>query len=246
MSTRRIVVPAPVATLLAYDEKPVVIDHRFINHVIWRGFRGPLNRTDFGRLSIGEYQMNRTKTAGAAAILGVAALLMSSAANATPVKWTLDGITFSDNGVATGSFVFDADTGIYSGINITTSGGSLLPGATYTSYDIFSTPRDFGFGSNVAGFTATGDFLFDINGLTAFTNAGGTVQVGDIGGFVSSEGTCANDGCHNFNPIRGITSGQVDGVAVPEPATWAMMLAGFGGLGAMMRRRRARTALATT
>jgi len=29
---------------------------------------------------------------------------------------------------------------------------------------------------------------------------------------------------------------------VPEPATWAMMLVGFGGLGAMMRRRRALTA----
>ncbi|MBS0362344.1 MAG: PEPxxWA-CTERM sorting domain-containing protein [Proteobacteria bacterium] len=27
--------------------------------------------------------------------------------------------------------------------------------------------------------------------------------------------------------------------AVPEPATWALMLAGFGGLGALLRRRRA-------
>jgi hypothetical protein len=34
------------------------------------------------------------------------------------------------------------------------------------------------------------------------------------------------------------------GVAVPEPATWAMMLGGFGGLGALLRRRRARAAIA--
>ncbi|WP_394763868.1 PEPxxWA-CTERM sorting domain-containing protein [Phenylobacterium sp.] len=32
--------------------------------------------------------------------------------------------------------------------------------------------------------------------------------------------------------------------AVPEPATWAMMLVGFGGLGAMIRKRRAATAAA--
>ena len=32
--------------------------------------------------------------------------------------------------------------------------------------------------------------------------------------------------------------------AVPEPATWAMMLLGFGGIGFAMRRRRKRTSLA--
>ena len=33
----------------------------------------------------------------------------------------------------------------------------------------------------------------------------------------------------------------LDGVSltVPEPATWAMMLLGFGGMGATLRRRRA-------
>ena len=34
-------------------------------------------------------------------------------------------------------------------------------------------------------------------------------------------------------------------VGVPEPAAWAMMLVGFGGLGAVLRRRRAMTATAT-
>lgn len=33
-------------------------------------------------------------------------------------------------------------------------------------------------------------------------------------------------------------SGTVTLTAVPEPATWAMMLVGFGGLGALLRRRR--------
>ena len=35
------------------------------------------------------------------------------------------------------------------------------------------------------------------------------------------------------------------GGAVPEPASWAMMIVGFGGVGAAMRRRRTLTAAAT-
>jgi len=55
-----------------------------------------------------------------------------------------------------------------------------------------------------------------------------------------------------------ITSGQLnatgerhtgrvdfDVAGVPEPATWAMMLLGFGGLGAVLRRRRSQPAVAT-
>lgn len=46
----------------------------------------------------------------------------------------------------------------------------------------------------------------------------------------------------NFNASSG---GQFSAVlAVPEPATWAMMLVGFGGIGALLRRRRQQTAFA--
>jgi hypothetical protein len=37
---------------------------------------------------------------------------------------------------------------------------------------------------------------------------------------------------------------QAFAFAVPEPETWALMIAGFGGLGAMLRRRRAQAAVA--
>jgi hypothetical protein len=38
---------------------------------------------------------------------------------------------------------------------------------------------------------------------------------------------------------------SVSGVAVPEPASWALMLVGFGGLGAMLRANRRRLAVVT-
>lgn len=53
----------------------------------------------------------------------------------------------------------------------------------------------------------------------------------------------------SVNPVLGITSGQLDDFtannvvgtfsgAVPEPGTWALMILGFGGAGAMLRSRR--------
>jgi hypothetical protein len=44
--------------------------------------------------------------------------------------------------------------------------------------------------------------------------------------------------------IDSISGGEPWTAPVPEPATWAMMLVGFGGLGATMRRRRSGAALA--
>jgi hypothetical protein len=46
------------------------------------------------------------------------------------------------------------------------------------------------------------------------------------GAVLFKTGPCVGDGCDNHNN------------GVPEPATWAMMIMGFGGVGAMIRRRR--------
>jgi hypothetical protein len=45
---------------------------------------------------------------------------------------------------------------------------------------------------------------------------------------------------HDIREVRIVPAGQaVPTGGVPEPATWALMLMGFGGLGAALRRRRA-------
>jgi hypothetical protein len=47
------------------------------------------------------------------------------------------------------------------------------------------------------------------------------------------------------NTATGAVLGDVSITAVPEPATWALMLIGFGGLGAALRMNRRRTMTAT-
>jgi hypothetical protein len=57
-------------------------------------------------------------------------------------------------------------------------------------------------------------------------------------------GVVLNDGMHTIHVVgtlHGVTgsySGTLNVAAVPEPATWAMMLLGFGAMGVVFRRRR--------
>ena len=60
---------------------------------------------------------------------------------------------------------------------------------------------------------------------------------GGGGGFaLRSEGPSFDGGLPDGDDQQ--TGGRLPAGAVPEPATWAMMIAGFGMAGAMMRRRR--------
>jgi hypothetical protein len=115
----------------------------------------------------------------------------------------------------------------------------------------------FGFFSCSAGCDTTGDLGGGIKLNLGSLGAGQSVHfsyyyglnnvgqsVGDLIGQTRAAGAkyiiageSGTDGTNAF------TFG-VGGVSVPEPATWAMMLMGFFGLGAALRRRRAAIALA--
>lgn len=44
--------------------------------------------------------------------------------------------------------------------------------------------------------------------------------------------------CNNCEELRSITGGGVTSTAAPEPATWALLIMGFGAAGAGLRRRK--------
>jgi len=93
----------------------------------------------------------------------------------------------------------------------------------------------------------SGDFQSLLNGLTyiGVHYGAGNGPVDNAGGVTAFYRFNAGTNLDSISFTNGSVSGVAlysTGVAVPEPATWAMMLGGFGVLGAAARRRQ-RTAI---
>ncbi|MGZ3376116.1 MAG: PEPxxWA-CTERM sorting domain-containing protein [Phenylobacterium sp.] len=60
----------------------------------------------------------------------------------------------------------------------------------------------------------------------------------------SAPGVCTHNGTTALNSFRAHAGGDFQYNAVPEPSTWGLMIVGFGGVGALLRRRRTSLSLA--
>lgn len=135
--------------------------------------------------------------------------------------------TIGRTGVAAGTFtdrfIFRlGQMGLGSGA-VTTSAASLF-GAT----DLDFNSASFDNGSNIFNFAIGPNGMvesFGSGGIPIFAGATNILTVN-----YTSRGSGAFGGQLSFEPN-----------AVPEPATWALMLLGFGGIGMAMRRRRKET-----
>ena len=164
------------------------------------------------------------------AATAVAALLsgVSSANAAQTVTWGVPDV----NGSFTGMFGNVDITGDVNGLfsdtfnfTLPTGVSSFTVNSTFTddpANDInFTSVRfnglDFGVGSS-----GQNEFRF-LNGISVTAGAPQQLIVA---------GTTGGGGSYN-----GIISFNAAAAAVPEPAAWALMILGFGGTGAMLRRR---------
>jgi hypothetical protein len=194
----------------------------------------------------------------------VAALIVcgAGAAAATPMTYDFSGIatgTLADNAFDT---TFDVlVTGDTSGVELLSPGtyangtvgfgnpsaGPVTFSITLTGLGVFSV-TDPGYIFNLAqnglggfGSSTDGDFAYmSAPGLTGYeltTSLGPIAVTGTAIQHVETSG-----GDLAFSTFSDTTFVANAGGGVPEPAAWAMMLVGFGGLGAVMRRRRAAAA----
>jgi hypothetical protein len=134
------------------------------------------------------------------------AMLFAASAKAVPVQYYLQNVTFNDGGIASGSFVYDADTNTYSNINIKTTPASTRPAGTFTAIVPGFASSSGMFVASTTAADLTGVPGLNLQFVTPLTNAGGTVNVAPT----SVEGVCVNATCAvGMPPFRNVVSGQV-------------------------------------
>ena len=138
----------------------------------------------------------------------------------TVLHYTFDPSTDYDfsggsNNTVTGSFDYDATTGILSNVDYTRGSDHFTTGSLYSG---LSDPSEVYFGP-----FGTSDY--DVYQFANSLADGGTDTI-----------TQAFHPAITIDAGGSVTSGSTG--AIPEPATWALMLVGFGGLGAAMRAHR--------
>ncbi|GAB2830148.1 hypothetical protein GCM10027276_36000 [Comamonas piscis] len=155
----------------------------------------------------------------ACAAVALNLLAIAAAANAAPIQWTVSDTSFDDGGTVSGSFVYDADTNVYSNIRLTTTAGTAGAAATFstrctTAHCLASLPELlFIASSNQADLT--GVPLLDLEPSAPLTNTPGTVDLAFGMSFL-----CSNAACTGVGPgLRAAFSGTLTGVPYVAPAT---------------------------
>lgn len=121
-------------------------------------------------------------------------------------------------------YITQTDLSAFTGTLTSSFTSNLVSNATAVARSYYSTSNELFGGTQLAS--------ANLNGLSAFSFGNAISAVLPYSTTVRYDITFG-PGAGSFNG----TANLVSAVAVPEPATWAMMLLGFGGFGYAMRRR---------
>jgi hypothetical protein len=146
--------------------------------------------------------------------------IWASAAQAAVVSWELVDVTFAGGGTLTGTF---SDDGYLLDFDLTSQGGAIT-GASYVAGDYTSSAPD-SFDLHKDTYANTLELVFrDPLSTPEADNP-----------IVSGYETFGSYADPQSDVTRAITGGYAE---APEPASWALMLAGMGALAVSLRARR--------
>jgi hypothetical protein len=134
-------------------------------------------------------------------------------------------------------------TGVFVGASVSSTAPSDLDftagglGTSFASLDPSLQQAFFiGDGQTGDGSGATQTFYIPMGATTLY------LGVADACGYQGAPNGCYTDNEGYFNVTTNGTTMSTGGSGAPEPAAWALMLMGFGGLGATLRLRRGQSA----
>ena len=170
----------------------------------------------------------RIATMALAAAIAVAAPATAQAA----VIFNVNG-AFVGGGTLTGTFTTNDAITDLTAINLASSASGSFSAVNYSNLanvSVEALPDNF----KITFGNGTNARLLQLSFNPALTSNGGAIGTGSL----ETQGTGGNARTRNVTGAVTVTS------PVPEPATWAMMLVGFGAVGAATRYRRRSTKIA--
>jgi len=168
------------------------------------------------------------------AFLNAAFTIDATAAQGNAATFAVGPGTWTQTGV-TGAFHF-----VYTGPNQTIDGFNLVSGVTHLLDGVFTDAWIQGAGgtgsTNVTiGNFGSADFSSPILTSLAGVIPGSQEFAFNLGSVSPHFGANAGKALNSFGANGG---GNFSAQGIPEPATWGLMIMGFGGIGAMVRNRR--------
>ena len=172
--------------------------------------------------------------------IGLAAVPATAAPVITAVNTDLNGGPFSFSYLG-GTFTFAAGSGFPNLFAVKTAGGAAVRTSFFGGPSVdFVNRGTVVYDANILGGYAEMPVLTDarFSNNDSFLGLRVTSNGQNYYGFAYTTNSVLNSYGFETSPDTGITATTAIPAAVPEPATWAMMLVGFGAVGFALRRRK--------